>query len=56
MDPDDEIDQQLMWIVHEALKAPLPPEWRPCRTAEGEVYYFKCARARHAPRHDSTSV
>ena len=22
------------------LKAPLPPPWKPCKTAEGEIFYF----------------
>lgn len=33
-------DNDLLYIVHEALKAQLPPEWKPCQTADGQVYYF----------------
>ena len=41
MDTNDDFDKQLLWVVHEALKAPLPEDWKPCKTADGEVYYFK---------------
>jgi centrosomal protein CEP164 len=33
-------DQELMWIAREGLRAPLPKEWKPCKTDAGEVYYF----------------
>ena len=38
MDPERERD--LLWICSKALKAPLPKEWKPCRSPEGELYYF----------------
>ena len=38
MDPVE--DKELMWIAKEGLKAPLPPSWKPCKTPEGELYYF----------------
>eukprot|EP00756_Hemistasia_phaeocysticola_P016800 Hpha_TRINITY_DN15498_c2_g7::TRINITY_DN15498_c2_g7_i1::g.173072::m.173072 len=38
MDPDD--DEPLMWIAKEGLRAPLPDHWRPCKTDNGEIYYF----------------
>ncbi|KAJ3272022.1 hypothetical protein HK104_004588, partial [Borealophlyctis nickersoniae] len=38
MDP--ETDRHLFWIARESLKAPLPPNWKPCQTDEGNVYYF----------------
>lgn len=33
-------DNDLLYIVHEALKAELPKEWKPCQTKDGQVYYF----------------
>jgi hypothetical protein len=33
-------DQHLFWIARESLKAPLPPEWKPCQTTDGNIYYF----------------
>eukprot|EP00759_Apiculatamorpha_spiralis_P000432 PhF_6_TR10099/c0_g1_i1/m.15715 len=38
MDP--ELDKELMWVAEEGLKAPLPKDWRPCKTDSGEIYYF----------------
>eukprot|EP01006_Ploeotia_vitrea_P042643 TRINITY_DN66647_c4_g2_i1.p1 TRINITY_DN66647_c4_g2~~TRINITY_DN66647_c4_g2_i1.p1 ORF type:complete len:898 (+),score=98.43 TRINITY_DN66647_c4_g2_i1:89-2782(+) len=38
MDPDT--DKQLTWIAREALKAPLPENWKICYTEDREVYYF----------------
>ena len=29
-------DKDLFYIAKEGLKAPLPPPWKPCKTAEGE--------------------
>jgi centrosomal protein CEP164 len=38
---DLEMDSDLFWIAKEALKAPLPEAWKPCRTADTEdIYYF----------------
>lgn len=33
-------DPDLLWIAREGLKAPLPKDWKPCQTPEGEIYYF----------------
>ena len=41
MDPDK--DATLFWIARQGLKAPLPENWKPCRTVEHEVYYFNFA-------------
>ena len=38
MDPVTE--RSLMWIAREALKAPLPENWRICYTEDRDVYYF----------------
>ncbi|CEM02653.1 unnamed protein product [Vitrella brassicaformis CCMP3155] len=38
---DKEEDKDLLWIAKEALKAPLPAEWKPCQTSKGgEIFYF----------------
>jgi hypothetical protein len=33
-------DRDLFYIAKEGLKAPLPEPWKPCKTKEGEIYYF----------------
>eukprot|EP01043_Picozoa_sp_COSAG02_P066478 COSAG02_NODE_10363_length_1958_cov_370.780263_2_plen_179_part_01 len=37
---DLEADKHLFWMAREGLKAPLPKEWKPCQSPEGELYYF----------------
>ena len=37
---DLDADKHLFWVAREGLKAPLPPEWKPCQSPEGELYYF----------------
>eukprot|EP00818_Percolomonas_sp_WS_P000800 CAMPEP_0117438552 /NCGR_PEP_ID=MMETSP0759-20121206/2111_1 /TAXON_ID=63605 /ORGANISM="Percolomonas cosmopolitus, Strain WS" /LENGTH=909 /DNA_ID=CAMNT_0005230245 /DNA_START=71 /DNA_END=2796 /DNA_ORIENTATION=+ len=37
---DPNADEDLMWIAREGLRAELPEGWKPCRTEEGDVYYF----------------
>ncbi|OWZ22218.1 Viral Atype inclusion protein [Phytophthora megakarya] len=42
MDLDGERD--LFWIAREGLKAPLPENWKPCKTTDTEeIYYFNFA-------------
>lgn len=33
-------DADLRWIAREGLKAPLPQPWKPCKTQDGEIFYF----------------
>eukprot|EP00826_Nyctotherus_ovalis_P053365 TRINITY_DN6921_c0_g1_i1.p1 TRINITY_DN6921_c0_g1~~TRINITY_DN6921_c0_g1_i1.p1 ORF type:complete len:137 (+),score=24.30 TRINITY_DN6921_c0_g1_i1:156-566(+) len=33
-------DPEFLWIAREGLKASVPHPWRPCRTSEGDIYYF----------------
>lgn len=33
-------DDAYLYIAKEGLKAPLPPPWKPCKTSEGEIFYF----------------
>lgn len=40
---DVETEKDLFWIAREGLKAPLPEHWKPCKTNEGEIYYFNFA-------------
>jgi centrosomal protein CEP164 len=40
---DVEQERDLFWIAREGLKAPLPEHWKPCKTNEGEIYYFNFA-------------
>jgi centrosomal protein CEP164 len=37
---DVENEKDLLFIARDGLKAPLPKEWKPCKTDTGEVYYF----------------
>ena len=38
---DLEKDHDLLWIAREGVMAPLPKDWRPCRTKGTEdIYYF----------------
>lgn len=38
---DLEKDQDLYWIAREGLKAPLPENWKPCKTKDtDDIYYF----------------
>lgn len=37
-------DLDLFWIAKEGLKAPLPENWKPCKTVDTEeIYYFNFA-------------
>ncbi|KAJ3015698.1 hypothetical protein HKX48_004423 [Thoreauomyces humboldtii] len=38
INPDTE--KHLLWIAQQSLKAPLPPNWKPCQTDDGNIYYF----------------
>jgi hypothetical protein len=42
---DVEADEDFFYIAKEGLKAPLPSEWKPCKTTdtEEEIYYFNFA-------------
>jgi centrosomal protein CEP164 len=40
---DIEQERDLFWIAREGLKAPLPENWKPCKTKEEEIYYFNFA-------------
>jgi centrosomal protein CEP164 len=33
-------DADLVWVAREGLKAPLPDHWKPCKTDDGDIYYF----------------
>ncbi|KAK7202233.1 WW domain containing protein [Novymonas esmeraldas] len=33
-------DSALLWIAREGLKAPLPDNWKACKSEKGELYYF----------------
>ena len=36
-----EADRHLLWIAREGLMAPLPKNWRPCKTKDtDDIYYF----------------
>eukprot|EP00960_Hanusia_phi_P054630 762723-Hanusia_phi.AAC.8 len=33
-------EKELLWIAREGIKAPLPPDWRACKSSTGDIYYF----------------
>ena len=35
--------REFLWIAKEGLGASLPENWKPCRTGDGQVYYFNFA-------------
>ncbi|KAG4108758.1 hypothetical protein H8356DRAFT_918466 [Neocallimastix lanati (nom. inval.)] len=37
---DLEKERHFLWIARESLKAPLPPNWKPCQTDDENIYYF----------------
>ena len=37
---DIEKDKDLFYISKEGLKAPLPEEWKPCKSPRDTVYYY----------------
>ena len=51
-------DKDLWWIAREGLKAPLPENWKPCKTTDTEeIYYFNfatlsCAAGAASDGHD----
>ena len=49
MDPEE--DAQFLDIAEEGLKAPLPKEWKPCITKEGEGYYLNFDNGESAWEH-----
>lgn len=40
LDMDVENEKDLFWIARDSLKCPLPADWKPCQTEDGNVYYF----------------
>ncbi|NXE26600.1 CE164 protein, partial [Ardeotis kori] len=41
---DPKKEPELMWLAEEAIMAPLPAEWKPCKdTTTGDIYYFNFA-------------
>jgi len=37
---DVEKERDFFWIARQGLKAPLPEHWKPCKTPQGDIYYF----------------
>lgn len=55
MDP--AADEDLLHIAREGLKAPLPPDWKPCKSAgSDDVYYFNFKTGDSTWDHPSDSV
>lgn len=49
-------DSEFLWLAREGLKAPLPKEWKPCSTNDGEVYYFNFKTGESSWDHPMDSV
>ena len=37
---DIEMEQHLLWIAQEGLLEEPPAEWKPCKSPDGDIYYF----------------
>ena len=46
-----EADKEFYYIAKQGLKDPLPPPWKPCKTAVGEVFYFNSSTGESAWDH-----
>lgn len=47
-------DLDLFWIAKEGLKAPLPENWKPCKTVDtDEIYYFNFATGESCCTHNA---
>ncbi|GAB4813767.1 hypothetical protein N2152v2_000813 [Parachlorella kessleri] len=52
---DPATDSHLLWIAREGLKAPLPEEWKPCRSPEQGLYYYNFVTGQSSWEHPSDS-
>jgi centrosomal protein CEP164 len=34
------VDADLLWVARDGLVEPLPSEWKPCKSPDGDIYYF----------------
>jgi len=48
---DLDADKELFWVAREGLKAPLPPDWKPCKSPDGEIYYFNFSNGERYAAH-----
>ena len=46
-------DKDLLWIAEKGLKAPVPKPWKPCCTADKEIYYFNFETGESSWEHPS---
>lgn len=54
---DLEGEKDLFWIAREGLKAPLPENWKPCKTTDTEeIYYFNFATGQSTWDHPCDEV
>lgn len=44
------VDKEFLWIAHQSLLAPLPPDWEQFESPDGEFYYF------HKPSNESSWI
>jgi hypothetical protein len=44
------VDKEFLWIAHQSLLAPLPPDWEQFESPDGEIYYF------HQPSNESSWI
>ncbi len=44
------VDKEFLWIAHQSLLAPLPPEWEQFESPDGKFYYF------HQPSNKTTWI
>ncbi|CAC9504960.1 conserved hypothetical protein [Leishmania infantum JPCM5] len=49
-------DSEFLWLAREGLKTPLPKEWKPCSTNDGEIYYFNFKTGESSWDHPMDSI
>lgn len=50
-------EKELFWIAREGLKAPLPENWKPCKTTDTEeIYYFNFSSGESTWEHPCDEV
>jgi len=54
VDPETETD--LLCIAYEGLKAPLPENWRVCKTSKGEIYYLNLENSEITQDHPCDTI
>ncbi|NWU88818.1 CE164 protein, partial [Upupa epops] len=52
---DPEKEPELLWLAKQGLMEQMPPEWKPCQNANGDIYFFNFADGRSVWEHPCDS-